>query len=258
MTPVRDDLAGTRALVTGASRGLGEVCARALADSGVQVLLTARDQQRLQSIAAELPEKPRHRIAALDLTTLSGIDELERIIKDFGSLDIVVHCMGGGLGMREPLLPWQELETLFKTNLGSQAELNRRLIPGMVERKTGNIVMVGSLASTEAVGSVGYNTVKAALAGYTRSLGRALAETSVIVTGILPGAFVAPENAWVRLERRDPAVVARVISERQPRKKLGDASELVPLLLLLCSRQASMLTGCMVPIDAGEGLGYTQ
>lgn len=250
-------LSGKRVLVTGASRGLGESCARALADHGARVLLVGRDEPRLVQIVKELARPNDHQSVVADLTTFAGIDSLIEALKDFGALDVIIHAMGGGLGMREPLLPWEQFEMLFRTNLGAQAELNRRILPSMVERKTGNIIMVGSLASAEAVGSVGYNTVKAALAGYTRSLGRALADSGVIVTGVMPGAFVAPENAWVRLEKRDPELVKKIVIERQPRKRLGDVAELLPFILFLCSSQAGMFAGCMVPVDAGEGLGYT-
>jgi len=135
-------------------------------------------------------------------------------------------------------------------------EINRLVIPQMILRGKGNVVHVGSIASTEATGSVGYNTAKAALAAYVRSLGRELGGKRIIITGILPGGFIAPENSWVRFQNRDPAGVESFIKERLPRGKLGTAEEIIPLLAFLCSDDASMMGGCMVPIDAGEGKAY--
>ena len=145
---------------------------------------------------------------------------------------------------------------LFTLNLGAAAEINRLVAPEMKERRAGNLVHVGSIASSEGVGSVGYNTVKAALAAYVRSLGRELSRFNVIVTGILPGGFISPGNAMARLQENNPEAYRRFIEERLPRRIMGDAKELIPMLVILCSEDASMMGGCMVPIDAGEGVSY--
>ena len=84
----------------------------------------------------------------------------------------------------------------------SWLEINKIIVPQMIQRKCGNLVHVCSIASSEATGSVGYNTVKAALAAYVRTLGRELVDSGVVVTGILPGGFYAPGNSWERLEEK--------------------------------------------------------
>ena len=250
------DLKGKRVLITGASRGLGQSCAEAFAKAGAKLLLAGRAADRLAHIHATLERAEEHRVVAGDLTTLEAMDQLISAAEAYGEIEVILHVMGGGLGRRDPLLTWEDFALLFKTNLAAGAEINRRLIPRMIERHAGNIVHVGSIASTEAVGSVGYNTVKAALAAYIRSLGRTLAPTGVIITGILPGGFMAPENSMARLQQRDPQLLERWIAEHEPRKRLGQPEELMPLLMLLASRQATMMSGCCVPIDAGEGLAY--
>ena len=253
---IADDLVGKRILITGASRGLGRSCAEAFAKQGTRLLLAGRTADRLTQLHAALDHPADHRVFSGDLTKRDVIERLVEMAAAFGDIDIILHVMGGGLGLRDPLLSWEEFATLFTTNLAAAAEINRRLIPRMIERKTGNIVHVGSIASTEAVGSVGYNTTKAALAAYTRSLGRALAPTGVIVTGILPGGFIAPDNAMARLQQRDPQLLEKWIAEREPRKRLGQPEEIIPLMMFLASRKATMMSGCCVPIDAGEGLTY--
>ena len=118
------------------------------------------------------------------------------------------------------------------------------------------LVHVGSIASYEAVGSVGYNTSKSALSAYVRSLGRELYSKNVVVTGIMPGGFVAPNNAMHRLKNKNLKVYNRFIRDRLPRKKMGTVDEILPMLLFLCSDLSSMMGGCMIPIDAGEGKSY--
>jgi len=108
----------------------------------------------------------------------------------------------------------------------------------------------------EATGSVGYNSVKAALSGYVRTLGRKFAGEGLVISGVLPGAFYGPENAWMRLKHKNPEMVHEFINTQLPRKKISQAKEIIPIIALLASDKGSMMAGCCVPIDAGEGRAY--
>ncbi|MEK8023049.1 MAG: SDR family oxidoreductase [Candidatus Hydrogenedentota bacterium] len=244
-------------MITGASRGLGQVCAHALAATGATLVLMARTEDRLRAVVDSCQNPEKHLAVAADLT---DVNELRRGVEEatafLGQVDVVLHVAGGGLGLRDPLLMSADLMKLFTLNLAVAAEINRLVAPSMIERRTGNLVHVCSIASGEATASVGYNTVKSALAAYVRSLGRELAGAGVVVTGIAPGGFTAPGNSWERLAAEKPAVVSKFVDERLPRKFLAKAEELIPLILFLCSESASMMGGCLVPIDAGEGRAY--
>ena len=255
---MNSEFTGKRVLVTGASRGLGSVAATAFARRGARVLITGRTTEKLEAVAAGFPERDRHAVFAADLLEPAGIAALaEFATAEFGAVDIVFHAMGGGYGFREPLLTWDQSLTLYKVNVAAGAELNRLLMPGLAAGGEGRIIHVGSVASTDASASVGYNTVKAALAAYVRSLGRELAGKGVVVTGILPGAFYAPENSWRRLEATKPEVVGQFIDQRLPRGRIAEAEEMLPLIFLLAGPGASMMAGSCVAIDAGEAVAYT-
>jgi NAD(P)-dependent dehydrogenase (short-subunit alcohol dehydrogenase family) len=250
-------LSGKKILITGASRGLGSVCARAFAESGATLALMARSADDLESVRNSCVHAADHRAVPVDLTDSKSLQEKTREVMDFlGQIDAVLHVAGGGLGLREPLISSGDLRKLMALNVMAAVEINRLAAPSMIERGQGNLVHVGSIAGAEAVASVGYNTAKATLAAYVRSLGNALAKPGVVVTGILPGGFNAPGNSWERLQASKPDVVERFVGQRLPRGRLADAEELVPLLAFLCSDAASMMGGCMVPIDAGEGITY--
>ena len=194
---------------------------------------------------------------AADLTQPEKIIELIEESENFlGGFDVIIHVAGGGLGLRDPLLTLEDFRQLYELNVGIAVGVNRLVIPKMIATGAGNVVHVCSIASTEATGSVGYNTSKAALAAYVRSLGREIADTGVIVTGILPGAFLAPNNAFVRLRENNPEVYKNFVQERLPRKRIGQANEITPLLFFLSSSAATMMSGCCVPIDAGEGMSF--
>jgi 3-oxoacyl-[acyl-carrier protein] reductase len=251
------DFEDKRILITGASKGLGWVCAQELARQGARLVCSGRNKEKLDELKALLSNPDTHMIFSGDLVDPKVIGELVAKGKEFlGGIEIVLHVLGGGYGFRDPLLTWEQLDTLHKVNIGVAAEINRLIVPEMIKNKSGYLVHVCSIASEEATGSVGYNTVKASLAGYVRSLGRELASSGIVVTGVLPGAFYAPENSWRRLEKNKPEEVQKFIHDNLPRKKIADAEEVVPLILFLASEGASMMAGSCVPIDAGEGKAY--
>ena len=218
-------------LITGANRGLGLVATESFQKEGWEVYPWTRKN--------------------LDYLNMKGWDSV------VPKVDVVLHCAGGGLGMRGPYLTAQALHDLWMVNVGGALEINRIIGPQMQADGKGTIIHVCSIASGEAIGSVGYNTVKAALAAYIRSLGRVLAPFGVVVTGIAPGGFQAPGNAMDKLERDNPEAYREFTEKRLPRGYMGDANELMPLLKYLASPAASMMGGCLVPIDAGEGHYYS-
>jgi 3-oxoacyl-[acyl-carrier protein] reductase len=257
MAEPRAALLGKRILITGASKGLGAVAARAFAERGARLALTARSQDALEQVRQSCRNADQHLCIPANLLEAATIEPGVNRAADFlGGIDVVLHAAGGGLGLKDDLLAHADFLKLFTLNLGAAAEINRLVAPRMKERRSGNLVHVGSIASSEGVGSVGYNTVKAALAAYVRSLGRELNRFNVIATGILPGGFIGPGNAMARMQNASPEAYQRFIDERLPRRIMGDASELMPMLALLCSDDASMMGGCLVPIDAGEGRAY--
>ena len=201
-----------RILVTGASKGLGHVCASELEKLGAKLFLAGRNLDRLEKLRSSFSSPQDHGLFVGDLVSPDIIEQLiEDGHKHLGGFDVVLHVMGGGYGFRDALLSHEQLNILFQVNVTAAAEINRLVVPAMVKNSSGYIVHVGSIASCEATASVGYNTVKSALAAYVRSLGRELAESGVVVTGVLPGAFYAPENSWRRLEASKPEVVKEFI-----------------------------------------------
>lgn len=244
-------------LITGASKGLGAVCAREFARLGARLALVARSRDLLDEVRESCERKEEHICIVADFLNHEATEAVKKAVTFIGEIDIAIHSAGGGLGLRDPILNVEDFDKLLTLNLKSCVEINKVLLPKMMERKLGNIVHIGSIASTQAIGSVGYNTSKAALAAYVRSLGREIAASGVVITGILPGGFIAPGNAMERLQKNNLEAYNKFINERMPRKRMALAEEILPVILMLSSSEASMMGGCMVPIDAGEGLDYT-
>ncbi len=243
-------------LITGASQGLGYEAAKHFSALGARLILMSRQEEKLNQLNKELGGK--HLVLAADLCDSKlAVKAIEKHLSAW-PIACVLHTAGGGLGLREPLISEEDLLKLFQVNLSGSVAINKLLAEFFKSKGSGNIVHVGSIASSEGVGSVGYNTVKAALAAYVRSLGRELAGSGIIVTGLLPGGFSAKDNAMERLKVNNPTAYADFINNRLPRKVMGTAAELMPLIEFLCSPAAGMMCGCLVPIDGAEGRGYLQ
>jgi 3-oxoacyl-[acyl-carrier protein] reductase len=254
---MEENFAGKRIFITGASKGLGAICFQEFAKRGARLVISGRSQESLEELIKDTKNPSSHLAIVSDLSQLSNVHEfVHKGLEFLGGVDIVLHALGGGYGFLDPTLSWKQFELLHKINIYTGAEINRLVIPKMIDNHCGRIIHVGSIASQEAAGSVGYNTVKAALASYVRSLGREMASSGIIVTGILPGGFTAPGNSMVRLQQEKPEVFDSFIEERLPRKKMGSVTEIIPLICLLASDAGSMMSGCCVPIDAGEGKAY--
>lgn len=188
-------LTGAVTLVTGASSGIGAASARLLAGSGAQVLAAGRSAGRL----AELPSGVRPLRA--DLSTPDGPAELAAAaLAGAGRVDVLVHCAGIG-GVR-PLVDCSQaqLRELVQVDLLAPIQLTAALLPGMVERRSGHVVTVSSIARLGVRGEVAYSAAKAGLAGFSDALRQEVAGTGVRVSEVVPGAVDTP-----MLARRVPA-----------------------------------------------------
>ena len=246
-----------RIIVTGASRGLGAMACKALAERGAKLVMISRSKKEMDSLKKSLKNPNNHLSISVDLLNNNKISTAIKKAKIFlKHVDIVLHVAGGGFGLKDKLIKNQDLKTLLQINIGAAAEINRLVCKNKANNQNLKLIHIGSIASNEAVGSVGYNVSKSALAAYVRSLGRELYKNNVIVTGILPGGFIAPGNAMERLKNKNIKDYKKFIKMRIPRASMGKSDEVLPMILFLCSKHSAMMGGCLVPIDAGEGKAY--
>lgn len=248
---------GKKIIVTGASRGLGAETCQALAKRGAHIAMLSRSKKEMEKIKRRMQNSSNHISIKADFLNNKSINNaFNKAIKFLKKIDIVIHIAGGGFGLKDILIKNNDLRTLFQVNLGAAVELNRLVVNTKKKNDNLKLVHVGSITSVEAVGSVGYNIAKAALASYVKSLGRELYKKKILVTGILPGGFIASGNSMERLKKKNLKNYKRFIKTRLPREKMGEVDEILPMLLFLCTKHASMMGGCLVPIDAGESKAY--
>jgi gluconate 5-dehydrogenase len=247
-------LEGRRALVTGASRGLGRAMVQALAEAGADLVLVGREADSLAKAREELlPLGRRVETIAADVGDPAAAEAMcTTALERHGPVDILINNVGG---RREniateamPLETWQKLMDL---NLTSTFICTKRLGGAMLARRWGRVINVASVSGQIAVKGIGgrhYETAKAALLGFTKSLAADWAPNGVTVNAIAPGGFLtAPNRRWFS-ER--PAFKTEVESQI-PMGRLGEPEEIGPLALYLASEASRYMTGATLVIDGG-------
>ena len=245
-----------RILVTGGSKGLGKSAAIAFEKEGANVVLAARSENELSELMKSFSQPEKHLLYPTDLLESDNIEEMStEIIRQWGGIDILLHCVGGSVGVNETLVNWNDFAKCLKANLGIASELNRLFVPTMKEQGVGNIVHVGSIVAVESRASVPYNTAKAALSGYVRSLGNELADHGIIVSGILPGAFYGDGNAMFRFQYYKPDEYEEYV-DSLPQKRMPHADEYLSMLFLLSESKSMVMSGSLISMDCAQGLSY--
>ncbi len=248
-------LDGRRALVTGASRGLGRSMALALADAGADVVITGRTQATLDAAVAEIEARQRRAWAIrADMSRPAECERtLGRILEELGPIDILINNVGNREASmpieREPLDTWQQLLDLNLTScyLGTRLAGAAMLARGRGGRII-NIASISGLIVNRGIGGRDYETAKAAVLHLTRCAAADWAPHGITVNAICPGLFMTDTNrAWN--ERRPDVIEAFV--QNVPMGRAGEPDEIGPLAVYLASPASSYVTGAAFVIDGG-------
>lgn len=243
-------IAGKVALVTAATRGIGLGIARALALEGARVAVVARTEDDVKRVASDLGGLG----VAADLTTEDGCREaVAATEKALGNVEILVNNLGTRAG-----LSWQdtgprELTAAFDGNVISSARMTQLVLPAMIERGWGRVVVITSIWGREAGGFPAYNAAKAAEISMVKSMARELARTGVTVNAVAPGSVLWEGGGWDRRMKADPAGMDDFIRHEMPMGRLGTVDEVANVVAFVCSRQASLVTGSCIAVDGGQG-----
>lgn len=243
-------LKGKRALITGASRGLGYAIAEALAGAGAHAILHGRDRAALDRAQAAFDQRgwPCATVTC-EVTDEAALRSMARdVLRQHGRIDILVNNAGGNI--RKGLLEatsaqWREV---LEMDLTACFALAQELAPKMIEAGWGRIINIGSVMSVlSRAGIPAYAAAKHGVAGLTRALGAELGKQGVTVNAICPGFFVTEAN---QTHLQNPKFNSWV-QERTPLGRWGDPKELGGAAVFLASDASSYVNGHLLMVDGG-------
>ena len=248
-------LEGRVAFVTGASRGIGRGIALALAKAGAAVACAARALDQVTSAAAEI-ESAGGRACALRLDVTQGAQvtaAAKEAEEALGPIDILVNNAGIILEKKTVDVSDEEWDTLFATNLTSMFRCAREVAPGMIARRRGKIINIGSMYGRLGVPRyAAYSASKAAVDGLTRSLAAEWAKHGIQVNCLAPGYMNTdiPRAAMADADTRE-----RFLS-KVPARRLGEPAEAAALAVYLASPASDFMTGQTVYLDGGQTIAW--
>jgi 3-oxoacyl-[acyl-carrier protein] reductase len=247
-------IAGRKALVVGASKGIGRAIAVAFAGEGAEVTDVARSDELLGALVAEMGGgSAGHDLFATDLMADGAPHTTaERLLQQRGPFDIVVHSVGGPLDVRDPLSPVELWRRVWQFNVGIAIEMNELLIPPMIERNWGRVIHISSISAVMLRGAPPYACSKAYLNAYTKTIGRALADRGVVVSAVLPGAVAFEGSYWDKFVKEGHPRVEDFLRHHQAVGRMGTPEEIACFALLLGSELAGFAQAAVVPVDGGN------
>jgi 3-oxoacyl-[acyl-carrier protein] reductase len=248
---------GKKALVTGASKGLGLASALALAREGCEVAIVSRSFQNLEKARQLFPIPGNVRLVAADLSTREGIEHCAAAVASWGVPDILVNNTGGppaGKSFDLDDAAWQKANESLLLFVKRMCE---RFVPAMRQRKWGRVVTIASFTAREpAEQLVLSNTYRAGVIAYLKGLAREVAADGVTVNAVLPGAYLTERyeqllNHKAQSTGKTRAEVERETLAQLPQGRFQRPEELGAVVAFLASEQASAVTGAAIPVEGG-------
>lgn len=243
---------GKVALVTGGSRGLGEMIARAYVENGAKVYITARRAEACDALASELSRIGECVSIPADLSRMEEIDRLSaELRKHEKKLDILVNNAGASWGASFAEFPENGWDKVMDLNVKSVFFLTQRLLDLLQAAATNEtwsrVINIGSIEGMRSshLEAYSYAASKAGVNHLTRIMAKFLAPRHIAVNAIAPGYFPSKMTAAIEEEGQ------REVVENAPMKRMGNADDMAGIALYLASRASGFVCGAVIPVDGG-------
>lgn len=247
-------LEGETALITGGGTGLGLGMAKCLAGAGAKVVLVGRREPELQQAAAEIGALAS--FVAHDITQLSRAGELIAAAEKVAGGPVTILVNNAGVHLKKPAAETrpEEFQAVLTTHVCAAQALVAAALPGMLERRHGNILFTASMVSLIGMPMViAYSAAKSAYLGMVRSLASEVSGKGVRVNAIAPGWI---ESAMLRKALAGDEARTNKILARTPMGRFGEPEDIGNAAAFLCSPAAKFITGVVLPVDGGASIGF--
>ncbi len=253
------DLSGKKALVCGSTQGIGKSSAIELASLGASVILLARNEADLKKISGELKGIGSHDYLVADFSKPEELRiTINNYIKEKGPVHILVNNTGGPPGGPITEAKTEEFTRAFANHLICNHILAQAVLPGMKEEKYGRIVNIISTSVKQPLKGLGVsNTIRAAVANWSKTLSNEVAQYGITVNNVLPGATATGRLKSIIDSKAKKS--GKSISEAEsemlkeiPAGRFADPSEIANAVAFLASPAAAYITGINVPVDGGR------
>jgi 3-oxoacyl-[acyl-carrier protein] reductase len=246
------NLSGRVALVTGASQGIGQACARKLAEAGAAVALAARNREKLDAVAAQITAAGgKAAVYALDV---SDEEQIKSVVKaamgELGKIDILVNNAGitrDQLVMRMKRADW---DAVMNTNLTSAYLCIQQAIPGMLKQRWGRIINITSVfGQMGQAGQANYAASKAGLIGLTMAIAREVGSRNITCNAVAPGFIATAMTEVLPAEMKESGLKAI------PLGRIGTTDDVAAAVRFLASEEAAYITGHVLNVNGGMLMG---
>jgi NAD(P)-dependent dehydrogenase (short-subunit alcohol dehydrogenase family) len=242
-TEIQNNLDGQRALVTGATSGIGRAVALALARDGAEVVVHGRDAARGAETVNEITDAGGK--ASFLAADLGDAAEVQRLASDVGDVDILINNAGIALFGPTAEFDLAGFDKMFASNVRAPFFLVAAIAPGMARRGSGSIVSLSSMAGgVGLVGGAAYGATKASLEAMTRAWAAEYSASGVRVNAIAPGPVYTPTPSG--------AEFITGLGETTPMQRASQPEEIAEVIAFLASPRASYITGTTIAADGGR------
>ena len=256
---MNDGLQGKNALIIASSQGLGKAIARKLAEQGVNVMISSREQEKLKAVKKELESTSIGRIEykACNIKDKNEIQDLvAATISEFGSIDLLVNNAGGPPAGTFEEMTDEDWQHAFELNLLSYIRITREVLPHM-KKNGGKIVNIASSSVKEPIpGLILSNTFRTGIVGLTKTLAREFAPYNILINTVAPGRFATDRLVYLdekaaKKQGMTKIEVEETMKQAIPLGRYGEPEEFANYVSFLLSDTNSYMTGQTLLIDGG-------